>query len=162
RLMVDRLAGVLRGLDLGGVVLGQPLLEGLDARREVAHQLGDLAAAAEQHERDHDDEQPMYPAEGTHCVFPPRDRVAPRATRPAFSFRKLGPRQGKNKDFGQLAAPGISPSAAEVNGRPALEPRPIPAESGRALDSSVGACPYRRTGVAFAGTRAIPRPSLPS
>src|SRR6266852_2187656 len=29
---------------------------------------------------------------------------------------------------------------------------PVPAESGHALDSFIGACPFRRTGVHFAGT----------
>src|SRR5262249_15978623 len=82
RLMVDRLAGVLlRGLDLGGVVLRHALLEGLDARREVAHQLGDLAAAAEQEQHGEDDEHPMYPPDGTPRAFPP-----PGPPRPAPLF----------------------------------------------------------------------------
>src|SRR5258708_35604924 len=91
-LTVDRLrrvgAGRLRlTVDLGALVFGHALLEGLDARGEVTHQLRDLAAPAEQQQEHDDHEQPMYPAQGTHVTFPPRGQVAPRATYPRFSNR---------------------------------------------------------------------------
>src|SRR5215831_12521766 len=48
RLVVDRLGVGLDGLGLGLFLFRQPFLERLDALSEIAHQLRDLAAPAEQ------------------------------------------------------------------------------------------------------------------
>src|SRR5713226_202417 len=66
RLVVDRLRrlGLLR-LRFRGLVLGHALLEGLDALRDVAHQLGDLSAAEHQQD-DGDDDDPVPNTQRTH------------------------------------------------------------------------------------------------
>src|SRR5215472_2157856 len=58
-----------RGLRLGRLVLFHALLERLDAFREVAHHVGELPAAAEQHGDHRDQNQPMPDAETTHVTF---------------------------------------------------------------------------------------------
>src|SRR5262249_3945486 len=87
RRMVDLAGVLLRRLDLGGLSLGMAFFKGFDPGREAAHQFETLAAAAEQQQKRDADEQPMYPAEGPHCFFPPREQVAPRAPAPLFSLR---------------------------------------------------------------------------
>src|SRR5215510_134888 len=60
RLMVDRLHGLSLGrLGLGLVLFREPLLERLDALGKVAHQLGDLAAPAEQQEAHRQNDNPV-------------------------------------------------------------------------------------------------------
>src|ERR1700761_280058 len=56
------LVGVFGVDHLGLVLLGQALLEAVDALAEVAHQVGDLAAAAEQDQGHKAQQQPMDPA----------------------------------------------------------------------------------------------------
>src|SRR4051812_30965702 len=58
-LMIDDLGAILAGGRGLRLVLRHALLEGLDALRDVAHQLGDLAAAEQQqHHPDDDDPVP--------------------------------------------------------------------------------------------------------
>ena len=49
-----------------GLLVGEALLEAVDALGEVAHQVGNLAAAAEQDQRDRSHQQDMPDAQATH------------------------------------------------------------------------------------------------
>ena len=64
------LVGVLGVDHLGIVLFGQTLLEAVDALAEVAHQVGDLAAAAKQDQGDGAQNQPVPDAERTHETSP--------------------------------------------------------------------------------------------
>src|SRR5262245_17197293 len=95
--MIDGLLRDARlGGDLGALVLGHALLEGLDALRDVTHQLGNLAAP-EQQQHDADDDDPVPNTQATHWLI-----LRPGAARRAQPMRgfgqNLGAGSGKNKD----------------------------------------------------------------
>ena len=67
-----------RGRRLGRlVVLGHAFLERFDALGDVAHDVGDLAFAAEQQQRDRREQHPVPNAQATHGVFPHERAVRP-------------------------------------------------------------------------------------
>src|SRR6476659_9257809 len=96
---------VIDGLHrFGGLVGGRlvivlhALLEGLDALRDVTHQVGDLAAAEQQQDHcDHDD--PVPNAKRTHPANPPREMAGkptllwPKARPAGCQKQGLEPRQ---------------------------------------------------------------------
>src|ERR1700761_7165126 len=63
------LVGVFGVDHLGVVLLGQPLLEAVDAFAEVAHQVGHLATATEQDQGHQAQKHPMDPAQTTHDIL---------------------------------------------------------------------------------------------
>src|ERR1700682_5481578 len=92
--MIDGLHrfGLFRSL----FVVLHALLEGLDALRDVAHQVGDLAAAEQQQDDcDHDD--PVPNAKRTH----PATLQTREATQPD-PWRKVGTGGVKNKDLSRV------------------------------------------------------------
>src|SRR5712691_7436842 len=99
RLMLDRLAGLgSLGLASRLVLFLHALLEGFDALGNVAHQLGDLAPAAQQkQDGNHDD--PVPNAQAAHGIS---SVTAVARGAPAWFPDKLGAEAGKNKDFGRL------------------------------------------------------------
>jgi hypothetical protein len=90
--VIDGLHRFGRLFGLLGIVL-HALLEGLDALRDVAHQVRNLAATEQQQDHcDHDD--PVPNAKRTHpATLQKRD-----GRLPAKLWRKVGPRGVKNKD----------------------------------------------------------------
>src|SRR5580698_4970425 len=95
RIMVDRLhrLGLFRRL----VIVLHAFLEGLDALRDVAHQIRNLAAAEQQQDDcDHDD--PVPNAKRTHPATP--SNTTP-ATRPNLK-PKVGSGGVKNKDLSRV------------------------------------------------------------
>src|SRR5215471_761594 len=90
--MVDCLGRIVLGrVEFGRIALvvlavRHALLEGFDALRNIAHQLGDLAAP-EQQEHDADHYDPMPQTHGTHRVNPPQRRAARSGPRLTISGR---------------------------------------------------------------------------
>ena len=87
--------GIGRRIGLGGLVVGHALLEGLDALRDVAHQLGNLAAPEQQQDHgDHHD--PVPDTQRTH-----RKSSAPTGGTPPPRFGpNLGARGAKTRTTG--------------------------------------------------------------
>ena len=74
---------LLGRIGLGDGVVGHALLEGLDALRDVAHQIGNLAAAEQQQDDcDHDD--PVPNAKRTHPATLQKETAG---YRPSFGGR---------------------------------------------------------------------------
>src|ERR1700688_3121521 len=114
--MIDRLHrfSLLRHL----VVVLHALLEGLDALRHVAHQIGNLAAAEQQQDHcDHHD--PVPNAKRTHPATLQNTRPA---TRPNL-YRKLGSGGVKNKDLSRVKSLLTRRIAATVNRPRQVTPR---------------------------------------
>src|ERR1700716_2846168 len=106
--MIDGLLGL--GLFRSLLVVLHALLERLDALRDVAHQIRNLAAAEQQQDDcDHDD--PVPNAKRTHPAT--LQNTGP-ATRPNL-YRKLGSGGVKNKDLGRVKSLLTRRNAATVN-----------------------------------------------
>src|ERR1700680_3060401 len=106
--MIDRLHGL--GLFRGLVIVLHAFLEGLDALRDVAHQVRNLATAEQQQDDcDHDD--PVPNAKRTHPASSKHERPA---TRPNL-WKKLGSGGVKNKDLGLAISSIARRIAATVN-----------------------------------------------
>src|SRR5262249_28177860 len=153
RLGVDRLRVGLGGLGLGLFLFRQPFLERLDALGEIAHQLRDLAAPAEQQKAYGQNQNPVPYAHSTHAQILRIDEARTPVSSLGFD-QKLGSARGKNKDFARAHAPargcnrgleavgtaafsGVSPRVNSIDRVPARAPRRgIPQASTRAPYSS--------------------------
>ena len=97
-----------------GVVVGHALLEGFDALGDVAHDVGNLAFAAEQQQRHRSEQHPVPNAQTTHGHRPGQSPNAPASRRRAKILpANLSAPGGKNKRGAPCAARSRSPGAAE-------------------------------------------------
>src|SRR5258708_33794355 len=96
RIVIDGLPRFGGLLGSGLVVVLHAFLEGLDALRDIAHQVRNLAAAEQQQDHcDHDD--PVPNAKRTHPATLQKETAG---IRPKLC-RKVGPGGVKNKDLGR-------------------------------------------------------------
>src|SRR5271166_6707781 len=93
---LDRPLGGRGGLRLL-VVVGQAFLERFHALGDVAHEVGNLALAAEQQERDRAEQHPMPNAKATHGRLPIPRRPTSRRRRTTSLIANLSARGRKNK-----------------------------------------------------------------
>src|SRR6185437_39676 len=84
-------------MSLGLIVVRQAFLERFHALGDIAHEVGNLALAAEQQKRDRGEQHPMPNAQATHGLHPiPRRAASTPPARPLF-HPNLSARTSKNK-----------------------------------------------------------------
>ena len=107
RFSIER--GRRRGRGFRLVVLRHALLEGFDALGDVAHDVGNLALAAEQQQRDRSEQHPVPDAKATHDRHPRLARAGP--TRALARNLSAPARQKQARRRCSRRAPAADPAA---------------------------------------------------